>query len=109
MKVIATADWLATPIGLVATAPALANPAALAIDDVQVAGSHMEIRGKQFDSGPLSVSIAGVGELRVRSATNTMIETVLPPNLEGTYLLDVLAGTTNKQNAEFALKLGQTL
>jgi hypothetical protein len=95
--------------GLFAAAPVLANPAAMKIDDVQFAGSHMEILGKQFDTGPLSVSIAGVGDLTVTGSTNAMIEAVLPPGLKGTYLLSVSTGQANKQNAEFVLKLGGTM
>jgi hypothetical protein len=96
-------------IALVAAGPALANVAATKIDDVQFAGSHMEILGKQFDTGPLSVSIAGVGELEVLSSTNTMIEAILPADLEGTHLLRVSTGNGNKQNAEFVLRLGGTM
>jgi hypothetical protein len=94
---------------VLAAAPVLANPAAMKIDDVQFAGSHMEILGKQFDTGPLTVNIAGVGELTVLSTTNATIEAVLPSGLSGTYLLAVSTGTGNKQNAEFVLHLGGTM
>jgi len=96
-------------IALLATTPALATGAAMKIDNVQFAGNRMEILGKQFDSGPLSVSIAGVGELHVFSSTDTMIEARLPAGLEGSYLLSVSTGKTNKQNADFLLHLGGTM
>jgi hypothetical protein len=88
---------------------AMATGAALKIDSVQFADSNIEILGKQFDTASPEVSIDGIGTLTVHSWNNSTIVAELPPDLEGTYLLRVSTGKTNKQNAEFALNLGGTI
>jgi hypothetical protein len=94
---------------LVGAQAAFATVAALKIDAVEFAGNNIEILGKQFDTAPVTVSIAGYGALTLLSVTNTVIEAELPSLPDGSYLLSVSTGTGNKQNADTVLKLGGTM
>jgi hypothetical protein len=105
-KTVVLAKSLLLSVALVAVASsAFANVAAMKIDGVEFAanGSTMTILGKQFDTGPLNVSIEGVGQLTVLSSGNATIETVFPSGLVGDYTLSVSTGAGNKKNADFEL------
>lgn len=88
---------------------ASATGAALKIDSVEFAGNNIEILGKQFDTAPVTVDLDGVGGLTILSVSNSMIEAVLPPGLEGVYELSVSTGNGNKHNDDYLLELGGTM
>jgi hypothetical protein len=109
-KAVSLAKKLLLSIALVAIAtPAFASVAALKIEAVEFAGSAIIILGKQFDTGPLNVSIEGVGQLTVLSSDAVRIEAVLPSGLDGDYTLSVSTGAGNKKNFDYALNLGGTI
>jgi hypothetical protein len=110
-KFLLLAKTLVMSIALVAIAlPAFATVAALKIEAVEFAGSTMVILGKQFNTGPLIVSIdGGVGELNATLVDEFTIEADLPGGLEGNFTLSVSTGVGNKKNFDFPLALGGTI